>query len=156
MVKRKLVTVIAVIVVVVVTLFSNEIGYDVSQAGAVASQQNCNQQVEMEYGTTSIAYPVAIVDPNRGECGSGIKDWLFPDKVLVYNTPGGGRAYPDNIKMWSNSARVRGAMQVSYSGRVSANGLCSTTTRVCVGAAGRLLSGDLHSLYIWHRSPIAR
>jgi len=119
-----------------------------------------NQPVEMEYGTTDMAYPVRIDNPNGKECGGGIKDKFLPDKVLVYNTPAGGKGHPDNIKFWSTSERVRKVLAAAYGGRLAAAGLTTVTTRVCVGAAARssrlFAVDDYRYIYLWRRRPIAR
>lgn len=127
-------------------------------AGISAHAQNGanNQFIEMENGATDISYPVRIENPQGKECGGGIKDWIFPDKVLVYNTPARGIGNPDNIKFWSNLWYVRAAMTVGYSSKLAGSGLRTPTTRVCVGSAGKFLSlGDYRYIYLWRRVLIA-
>lgn len=124
---------------------------------SIRAQNGANNQfIELENGTTDISYPVRIENPQGKECGGGIKDRLFPDKVLVYKTPGGGIWNPDNIKLWSNKEYVRTAVKNGHGGRLAGSGLRTSTTRVCVGFAGRVLSlGQYHHLYLWRRVLIA-
>lgn len=120
--------------------------------GVKAQNGSSNQFVEMEYGTTDIAYPAAYQKARSGECGGGWKDIFFPDYVLIYNTPARGKGNPDNIKFWSNLSHVRWAMNTAYGGRLSATGLRTGTTRVCIGSAGRHLSlNDFHYIYLWRK-----
>lgn len=111
-----------------------------------------NQFIELENGATDISYPVRVESPQGKECGGGIMDWVFPDKVLVYNTPGRGAGNPDNIKVWSTLPYVRTAVSVRYGGRLAGSGLTTPTTRVCIGFFGRFLSlGDSRYLYLWRK-----
>lgn len=115
-----------------------------------------NQFIELEYGASDISYPVRIENPQGNECGSGVLDWLLRDKVLVYNTPGGGSSNPDNIKFWSNLWYVRRAVVAGYGGKLAGSGLRTPTARVCVGSFGRFLSlADYRFIYLWRRRPIA-
>lgn len=116
-----------------------------------------DQFVEMEYGTTDISYPLYYEKARNGECGGGLMDVLFPDYVLVYNTPDRGLGNPDNIKFWSDFSHVRWVMNNRYSGKLAAKGLKTGATRVCIGFAGRYLSVyDFRYIYLWRRKPIAR
>lgn len=125
---------------------------------SVKAQNGANAQpVEMEHGTTDISYPAYYEKARKGECGGGLRDIFFPDYVLVYNTPGRGTGSPDNIKFWSNLSHVRWAMNVAYGGKLAASGLRTSTTRVCMGSAGRHLSlYDFRYIYLWRRVLIAR
>ena len=115
-----------------------------------------NQTVEMEYGTTDISYALRDEKPIGKECGGGLKDLFFPDRVLVFNTPARGTGNPDNIRFWSTLAHVRVAMSVAYKGKLAAAGLSTKTTRVCVGSWGRHFSlNDYKYIYLWRRVLIA-
>lgn len=105
---------------------------------------SCDQWVELENGENYAAYPVQQISPNPGECGTD-----NDDIILLYNTPNAGRGNPDNIRAWSYLWTVRAVIKSAYRGRVGANGLCTHTTRVCMGTAGRKLGRDLNTLYLW-------
>lgn len=113
-----------------------------------------NQPLELQYGTTDVVYPIRIEKPQGKECGGGILDKLFPDHVLVYKTPGGGRSHADNIKFWSTDEKVRNAINKAYGGKLHASGLTTPTTRVCIGARATVFSG-YRNIYLWRRRPIA-
>ncbi len=105
-----------------------------------------NQLVEFGNGNTEKVYPVIAI-PHPGECGSD-KD----DLILQYNTYWGPRVDPNNVKWSSNSWFVRGYVNTMYFYGLSANGLGTTTTRVCVGIKAQVVgSGGLESIYLWHR-----
>lgn len=117
-----------------------------------AQNRSGNQFIELENGTTDISYPVRVESPQGKECGGNIVDKIFPDKVLVYNTPGRGAGNPDNIKVWSNLLYVRNAVRLGYHGQLAGSGLTTPTTRVCIGFVGRFLSlGDSRYLYLWRK-----
>lgn len=111
---------------------------------AMAAGEN-NQLVEFAYGTKERVYPI-ITTPNGNECGSD-----GTDIVLQYNTWWGPKISPDNVKWSSDLWWVRDTLRLAYQNGLSANGLKTTTTRVCVGWAGqRLPRGDLSLVYLWH------
>lgn len=105
----------------------------------------CSQNVESESGSTGSVYPYQTT-PNGNECG-GDED----DIVLAYNTYWGPSTNPDNAKWWSNLWWVRWIVGSCYPSGLSANGLCTTNTRVCIGSCARWLGGDLNLLYLWHK-----
>ena len=104
-----------------------------------------NQKVEFRYGTTDRVYPT-ITTPNGNECGTD-RD----DIVLQYNTWWGPSVDPDKVRWCSNSYSVNMIVRGWYLTGLSANGLSSTTTRVCMGSVGQDLGLDnLKTLYLWH------
>lgn len=129
-----------------------------TESPAVLPQEDVctnNQDIELQFGTDDIAYPVSVEKPQDGECGGGIGDFFSPDKVLVYNTPGGAKTDPNTIRLWSTSALVRHSIIKDYDKRLSAKVLCTGTTRVCVGFAGRILTLGLYKdIYLWRKKPI--
>ena len=108
---------------------------------------SCNQFIEMENGSTYATYPVSRTNPNPGECGTD-KD----DIVLVYSTPRWPSTNADNLRNWSNLWWVRQVLSRCYGGKIAANGLCTSTTRACVGSCAKWLGNDLNYVYIWQRS----
>lgn len=114
----------------------------------------CEQPLELEYGTNDISRLLRIEKPIGDECGGGFKDLVSPDRVLVFNTPGGGTADPENIKLWSDSALARGGIINHYDGVLHANGLCTQMTRVCVGARVLYITtlGKLGTVYLWRKA----
>ncbi len=112
-------------------------------ASAGASSQN----VEHGYGNYERVYPTLTVPLYQGECGSDTTDI-----VLQYNTYWGTRVNPDNVRWNSGLWWVNLYLDRVYPSGLSANGLGSTTTRVCVGKAGQVLSKeDLRLVYLWHK-----
>ena len=111
----------------------------VSAAGA------SNQKIEFECGTHERVYPTLIM-PYQGECGSD-----SDDIVLQYNTYWGTRVDPDNVRWSSDLWWVRWYINRVYPDGLSANGLDSTTTRVCMGTKGQVLGLDIELLYLWHK-----
>lgn len=106
-----------------------------------------NQKIEFQNGNTERVYPTLIA-ANPGECGSDSNDI-----ILQYSTYWGPRVDPDNVRWGSNSNIMNFYLsQVFYRSGLSANGLGSTTTRVCMGSRGQIFGPDaLEMLYIWHR-----
>ncbi|MFZ2969773.1 MAG: hypothetical protein WA063_01350 [Minisyncoccia bacterium] len=106
-----------------------------------------SQKVEHGYGNYERVYPILTVPSYQGECGSDTTDI-----VLQYNTYLGPRVNPDNVRWNSGLWWVNLYLDQAYPGGLSANGLGSTTTRVCLGKAGQYLSkDDLRLVYLWHK-----
>lgn len=126
-----------------------------SAAVTVPAVLACEQPIELEQGTNDISRLVKVEKPVGDECGGGWKDFISPDRVLVFYTPGGGNADQDSIRLWSDSALARGGIINHYGGKLSANGLCSQTTRICVGARVLYLTtlSKLKSVYLWRKGP---
>ncbi len=115
--------------------------------GAVAASAGASsQKVEHGYGNYEKVYPILTM-PYSGECGSDNNDI-----ILQYNTYWGPRVNPDNVRWNSGSWLVNLYLERAYPGGLDANGLGSTTTRVCMGDKGMALGpGGLESVYLWHR-----
>lgn len=105
----------------------------------------CNDFLELENGSTYTAYPVYRISPNPGECGPD-----SDDIILVYNTPKWPNTNSSSVRVWSLLWWVRWAISGCYGG-VSANSLCTTGTRVCIGSCANWLGNDLNYLYLWHK-----
>lgn len=119
------------------------IGITAVQTAMAAGESN--QKVEYADGTKERVYPI-ITTPYGNECGSD-KD----DIILQYNTWWGPKVSPDNVKWSSDLWWVRTVIRVGYPDGLSANGLKTTTTRVCMGSKGQVLPrGDLGLIYLWH------
>ncbi len=103
-----------------------------------------NQKVELGSGTERV-YPVLRV-PYPGECGPDTSD-----VILQYNTYWGPRVDPDNVRWSSDLWWVRSYINRVYSGGLSASGLSTTTTRVCMGRIGQALGSDIELIYLWHK-----
>jgi len=103
-----------------------------------------SQKVELGTGTERV-YPVLRV-PYPGECGSDTDD-----VILQYNTYWGPRVNPDNVRWSSDLWWVRSYISRVYSSGLDANGLSTTTTRVCMGRLGQALGSDIELIYLWHR-----
>ncbi len=113
------------------------------QMAAAAGESN--QKVEYAYGNKERVYPI-ITTANPGECGPDTDDI-----ILQYNTWWGPKVSPDNVKWSSDLWWVRNILHLAYWDGLSANGLKTTTTRVCVGSKGQVLPrGDLSLVYLWH------
>ncbi len=108
-----------------------------------------NQKVEYEQGTNERVYPT-LTYPNPGECGTN--DPIISDMILQYNTYWGPRVDPDNVRWSSDLWWLRYWVSYWYPSGLSANGLSTTTTRVCIGAAGQIWApDDLRLIYLWHK-----
>jgi hypothetical protein len=116
-------------------------------ATVVSAVGPSNQKVEYAYqnGYDGRVYPVLRV-PYPGECGTD-KD----DVILQYNTYWGPRVNPDNVRWSSDLWWVRSYISRAYSGGLSASGLSTTTTRVCMGTKGLMLGSDAELIYLWHK-----
>lgn len=114
--------------------------------GFAATTVQCSQFVEKENGSTGSAYPYRQTTPNGNECG-GDPD----DIVLEYYISWGPSTNPDNARWWSGLWWVRWVVGGCYSNGLSANGLCTTNARVCIGSCAKWLGNDLNYLYLWHR-----
>lgn len=104
-----------------------------------------NQKVEFECGTHERVYPMLTM-PCPGECGPD-----SDDIILQYNTYWGPDVDPDDVRWSSDLWWVRWYIDFWYPDGLSANGLDSTTTRVCMGMRGQTLGLDLELLYLWHK-----
>lgn len=109
------------------------------------SAGSSSQKVEYEQGTYERVYPFLTL-PNPGECGSD-----SDDLILQYNTYWGPRVNPDNVRWNSDLWWVKYWVRTMYPSGLSANGLSTTTTRVCVGTRGQVMGTDLELLYLWHK-----
>ncbi len=162
---RILVAFVLVISLISISLLTNPVVDSHASAGlatspleikldsAVVAQSTlrCEQPIKLEYGTNDISRLRRIEFPIGKECGGGWEDKASPDLVFVFNTPGGGNADPDTIRLWSDSVLARGQI-IHYGRALSANSLCTPTTRVCVGAQALLTTlGDLSSVYLWRK-----
>ncbi len=107
---------------------------------------SCGQKIEQESGSSFAAYPVGQTSPNSGECGTD-----SDDIVLLYNTPNAPNTNADNVRWYSTLWWVRSWLGSCYSSGLGANGLCSTTTRVCMGSCGKALGSDLNYVYLWQK-----
>ena len=99
---------------------------------ATVSAGNGNQKVEFGNGNERV-YPILTM-PNPGECGSD-----SDDLILQYSTYWGPNVNPDNVKWNSDLWWVRSWIRNVYPSGLSANGLSTTTTRVCMGTRGQVL-----------------
>lgn len=117
----------------------------VATAAMPAMAGASSQKIEFEHGTYERVYPMLIM-PSPGECGPD-----SDDIVLQYNTYWGTRVDPDNVRWSSDLWWVRWHINFWYPNGLSANGLDSTTTRVCMGTKGQVLGLDLELLYLWHK-----
>jgi len=104
-----------------------------------------NQKIEFEHGTYERVYPMLTM-PSSCECGPD-----SDDIILQYNTYWGTRVDPDDVRWSSDLWWVRWYINLVYPDGLSANGLDSTTTRVCMGMRGQTLGLDLELLYLWHK-----
>ena len=116
-----------------------------------ASAWSCsNQALEMESGSRDTVYLYRRTSPNGNECGTD-RD----DTVLEYRPRWGPYTNPDCVKWWCPLWYVRWVIYssppVGFYGRLSANGFCTTTIRVCVGSRVRYLGNDLNYIYLWHK-----
>jgi hypothetical protein len=115
-------------------------------ATAALAAGESNQKVEFGNGNYERVYP-KLTMPYPGECGSDTDDI-----ILQYSTYWGPSVNPDNVKWSSDSWFVRGYVNTMYIWGLDANGLGSTTTRVCMGKLGNALGpGGVESIYLWHR-----
>lgn len=116
-------------------------------SGSISPQASgpCNYFLGLENGSTYASYPLYQTSPNSGECGPD-----SDDVVLVYNTPKWPNTNSYNVRVYSSLWWVRSAISGCYGG-VSANSLCTSTTRVCIGSCARWLGSDLNYLYLWHK-----
>lgn len=107
-----------------------------------------SQKIEHAYGNYERVYPTITVPLYQGECGSDSNDI-----VLQYNTYWGQRVNPDNVRWNSGLWWVNLYLTQAYPGGLDANGLGSTTTRVCMGwwKGQRLPESDLKLVYLWHK-----
>lgn len=105
---------------------------------------SCSQSVEQASGDRDAVYPYRQTTPIGNECG-GDPD----DIVLEYYTWWGPSTNPDNVRWYSLLWWVRWTVGTCYPGGLSANGLCTTNTRVCIGSCAKWLGGDLNYLYLW-------
>lgn len=108
----------------------------------------CSQKLEEANGSNYATFPYGQTSPNGNECGDDPDDI-----VLLYNTPNAPNTNADNVRWYSVVWWVRWVISgcYSYSGGLSANGLCSNQTRVCIGSCGQALGSDLSYLYIWQQ-----
>lgn len=106
----------------------------------------CSQRVEKESGSTGSVYPYRRVSPIGNECGGDPDDF-----VLEYNTYWGPSTNPDNAKWWSNYWYIRFVVGACYPSGLSASGLCTTNTRVCMGSCASYLGNDVMWVYLWHK-----
>jgi len=118
---------------------------DNSEDKFVASTRgDCNQLVEKKDGSTGTTYPYDRVSPIGNECG-GDPD----DCVLKYYTSWGPSTNPDNVKWWCDYWYIRWVVGLHLDG-LSASGLCTTQTRVCIGSRASWAGNDLMWVYLWH------
>ena len=106
----------------------------------------CSQLVEQANGSNYSAYPTGRTTPIGNECG-GDPD----DIILLYNTPNAPNTNADNVRWYSVLWWVRWVISGCYSSGLSANSLCTTQTRVCMGSCGQTLGSDLNYLYLWQQ-----
>lgn len=106
----------------------------------------CSQRVEKENGSRGYVYPYRRVSPSGNECGGDSDDF-----VLEYNTYWGPSTNSDNAKWWSNYWYIRFIVGSCYSSGLSASGLCTTNTRVCMGSCASYLGNDIMWIYLWHK-----
>lgn len=112
---------------------------------AVSAAGESNQKVEYASGNTGSVYPILTM-PNPNECGPD-----SDDIILQYNTYWGPSVNPDNVRWNSDVWLVKYWIRAWYPSGLSANGLGTTTTRVCMGTLGQTLGPDnLELLYLWH------
>lgn len=103
---------------------------------------NCSEWIELESGSSFAAYPVSRSTTN--ECGGD------NDALLIYNTPKYPNTQTYNLRVYSQLWWVRSTIASCYGG-VSANSLCSSQARVCIGSCAKWLGSDLNYLYLWHK-----
>jgi|SRR3989344_988714 len=117
-------------------------------ADLYALSVSCSQRIERESGSAEYVTPYWIDKPNGYECGTDMND-----VVLAYYTYWGSRVNPDNVRWSSWLWWVQWVVGRCYDskGGLSANGLCTAYTRVCVGSCAKWLNGDLYYLYLWHK-----
>ncbi len=118
---------------------------------AVQAAGPSNQFVEQEQGTNERVYP-ALTFPKPGECGTN--DPYISDMILQYNTYWGPRVDPDKVRWNSDLSWLRWYLpsRYIYPNGLSANGLSTTTTRVCIGSKGQIWApNDLRLIYLWHK-----
>ncbi len=132
-----------ILILLAVAIFSI-IGITAVQAAGPSSQK-----VEYEQGTNERVYPT-LTFPNPGECGTN--DPFISDMILQYNTYWGPRVDPDKVRWSSDLWWLRSYLPIVYKNGLSANGLSTTTTRVCIGAKGQIWApNDLRLIYLWHK-----
>ena len=116
-----------------------------SDTGSIKMTGSCNRDLTATYGNQNVSYPIRTESPKNGECGNDA--WYEEDMVLVYKTPGWPNTNTSNVFWWHDNSWYRKWLIARYDGKLSANGMCTAETRLCLGLKAIRLWGWNPYLY---------
>jgi hypothetical protein len=126
-------------------------GNDTMTLARTCHYGGCSQDIIQSRPPSKVSksYPYTFTSPNGIECGDDNDDIVF-----VFNTPKGSKADPKKIRYWHDNWYVRWVLGFVYSCGLGANGICTQTTRMCMGSFPynfQLSLKDFFGIYLWHK-----